>query len=107
METIQDYNWNITIGLVLLVIGVIIAGVYFIAWYGKQQAKLASEYMRYYEKIQRVMTYEVCEANYDWLMRLIERLGQCKYKNREMTEVITMEFFRQYKEIAEKRVKEI
>ena len=106
METLQDYNWSITIGLVLLVIGVIIAGAYFIVWYGKLQAKLASEYMRCYEKIQRVMTYEVCEQNYDWLMRLIERLGQCKYKNREMTEVVTMQFFRQYEDIAKKRVLE-
>jgi predicted negative regulator of RcsB-dependent stress response len=106
METLQDYNWRITIGLVLLVIGVIIAGAYFIAWYGKQQAKLASEYMRYYEKIQKVLDYEICEQNRQWIERLFDRLDKCKYKNREMTEVLTMEFFRKYEDIAKKRVLE-
>ena len=106
MEFIASYNWSITIGLILLVIGIIIGGIYFIAWYGKQQARLANEYMRYYEKIKKVLDYEICEQNFDWLLRLLNGLGQCKYKNREMTEVLTMEVLKKYKDIAERQVSE-
>jgi len=104
MEAIQNYNWSITIGLVLLLIAIIIGGAYFVVWYGKLQAKLANEYQMCYDKIHRVLEYEVCDQNYDWLLRLLTRLGQCKYKNREMTEVLTMEFFRKYEKIAKERV---
>ena len=94
----------------LLIAGLIvflIAAAYLIAKIGARNARLHDEYMRCYEKIQKVLDYEICDANYDWIMRLLERLAKCKYKNREMTEVLTMQFFRQYKEIAEKRVSEI
>ena len=93
----------------LLIAGLIvflIAAAYVIARIGMRNARRYDEYMKCYEKIQKVLDYEICDANYDWILRLLERLGKCKYKNREMTEVLTMSFFHKYKEIAEKRVKE-
>ena len=106
METLQDYNWTITIMMCVLGILVLVTGAYFIVWYGKEQTRLYNEYMRYYEKIQRVMTYEVCEANYQWIMRLLNDLGQCKYKDKERTEVLTMNFFKQYQEVLKTRISE-
>ena len=106
MELIENYNWSITVCLIILGVIVLIGSAYFIVWYGKEQTRLYNEYMRYYEKIQRVMTYEVCEANYQWIMRLLNDLGQCKYKNKEMTTVLTMNFFKQYQEVLKTRVGE-
>ena len=106
METIENYNWSITIMMCVLGILVLVTGAYFIVWYGKEQTRLYNEYMRYYEKIEKVMSYEVCEANYQWIMRLLSDLGNCKYKNKEMTTVLTMNFFKQYQEILKTRVGE-
>lgn len=106
MELIENYNYSITIGLILLIIGIVIGGAYFVVRYGEKQTRLYNEYMRYYEKIHRVMTYEICEANYQWIMRLLNDLGQCKYKDIERTQVITMEFFRQYQELMKSQISE-
>jgi len=101
MEFIANYNWSITVILIMAVIGLIVAGAYFIVWYGKLQARLSDEYERYYSKIQTVLDYEVCEANYEWICRLFDRLLQCKYKNEEMTKVLNDRFVLQYAEIIE------
>jgi len=44
--------------------------------------------------------------NYEWIEKLFDHLLECKYKNREMTETLTMEFFRKYEKIAKERVNE-
>ena len=106
MEFIASYNWSITVGLILLVTGVLIGGAYFIVWYGKLQARLANEYKKYYIRIQTVLTYEVCEANYRWLLRLFDKMYRCRYKNWERTSVLENKFSKKYKEI-KKRVSEI
>ena len=93
----------------LLITGLIvflIAAAYLIAKIGARNARLYDEYMRCYEKIQKVMTYEVCEQNYQWIMRLLNDLRQCKYKNKEMTTVLTMNFFKQYQEVLKTRISE-
>ena len=93
----------------LLIAGLIvflIAAAYLIAKIGARNARLYDEYMRCYEKIQKVMTYEVCEQNYQWIMRLLNDLRQCKYKNKEMTTVLTMNFFKQYQEVLKTRISE-
>jgi len=107
MEFIASYNWSITVVLILAVISLLIGGAYFIVWYGKLQAKLAGEYMKKYLRIQKIIRdYEVCEMNYEWIEKLFDHLLECKYKNREMTETLTMEFFRKYEKIAKERVNE-
>lgn len=106
METLQNYNWSITIGMCVLGILVLVSGAYFVVWYGKRQTRLASEYIRYYEKIQKVLTYDICEANYDWICRLFDRLDECRYKNPEMREVLLNEFRVKFESIIEKRKNE-
>ena len=94
----------------LLIAGLIvflIAAAYLIAKIGARNARLHDEYMRYYEKIQRVMTYEVCEQNYQWLCRLFYQLDNCKYKNPEMSEVLCNEFRIKFELIIEKRKNEV
>ena len=107
MEFIENYNWTITIMMCVLGILVLVTGAYFIVWYGKEQTRLYNEYMRYYEKIQRVMTYEVCEQNYQWLCRLFYQLDNCKYKSPEMSEVLCNEFRIKFESIIEKRKNEV
>ena len=107
MELIENYNKSITVCLIVLLFAIIIGGAYFIAWYGKEQTRLYNEYMRYYEKIQRVMTYEVCEQNYQWLCRIFYQLDNCKYKSPEMSEVLCNEFRIKFESIIEKRKNEV
>ena len=107
MELLENYNWTITIMMCVLGILVLVTGAYFIVWYGKEQTRLYNEYMRYYEKIQRVMTYEVCEQNYQWLCRLFYQLDNCKYKSPEMSEVLCNEFRIKFESIIEKRKNEV
>ena len=108
-EFIQNYDKSITVVLFLLVIGLIVGGAYFYAWYKKRMERMKSEYDRYYEKIEKVLTYEICEQNYEWLSeRLFIRLLECKYKDSERTDVLRRKFVGRYAEIIEKkRVSEI
>jgi len=103
MEFIQNYNWSITVGLIVLLFVVLFLGAYFIVWYGKLQAYLADEYMKKYEIIRSKINYcEVCEQNYNWIERLFDRLLDCRYKNSEMTQTLHDEFVKKYAEIIEK-----
>jgi len=97
-EFIHNYDKSIAVVLFLVVMFIIVR---FAMRYGKLQAHLAGEYERYYAKIERVLEYEVCEANYEWICRLFDRLLQCKYKNEEMTKVLNDRFVLQYAEIIE------
>ncbi len=74
---------------------------------GKRNAERAKEYETKYKRTEDIIdNYEVCDANYDWLMSLLEHLGQLDYKDKERTEVLTMRFFRKYETIAKERASE-
>ena len=94
----------------LLIAGLIvflIAAAYVIARIGVRNAKLAAEYEQKYDRI-KYLIYEVqvCQANYDWILKLLENLGQLPYKNRERTQLLTVEFFKKYQSIAKKQIEE-
>lgn len=77
---------------------------FIIVEYGKEVSDQAAQYEKIYDKIQRVMTYDICEANYEWIKRLLVELRECKYKNKEHTEVLTTQFYRQYQEVIKNEV---
>ena len=102
-EFIQNYNWSITVVAILVLFGLLIAGAYLVAKIGHRNAMMAKEYEKKYLMIKDIV-YDsyVCEQNYEWIMKLLVNLGQLKYKNREMTEVLYDEFVKKYAEIIEK-----
>ena len=78
---------------------------WYIAEYGKKQAKRYQEYELLYDRITFIIQeYDITEQTYDYLMKLLERLGQMKYKDKEKTSVLTIKFLTKYKEIREKRL---
>ena len=79
-------------GLIVFLIG----AAYLIAKIGARNARLHDEYMRCYEKIQKVLDYEICEQNCEWIERLFIRLDKCTYKNHEMRQVLDNEFKEKY-----------
>ena len=100
-------NWLTTFILLSLFAMALIVVVFLIIEYGKKVAREAAEYDKIYDKIQRIMSYEVCEQNYDWIMRKFEELRNCKYKKTEKTEVLCNEFRIKFESIIEKRKNEV
>ena len=95
-------NWLITITCIII----FLASLYFLSKIiikrGKKVSHQATEYERKYKLIKKIInSYEVCEANYEWICRLFDHLLQCKYKNPEMTKVLNDRFVLQYAEIIE------
>lgn len=81
-----------------------LAALFVIAWIivetGKRNAESAKEYDAKYLRIESIIdNYQVCEANYDWIMSLLKHLGQLPYKDKERTSVLTTKFFRAMKMI--------
>ena len=80
---------------------------WYISEYGKNQARQYQEYEHLYSRITYVIDeYDITEQTYDYLMKLLERLGQMKYKDKEKTSVLTVKFFVKYSEIRLKRLNE-
>jgi len=102
-------NWLITFSLIAILIIMIVGGAYLIAKRGAINAKRYNEYTKKYNRINDIIDDKkrsVCDQNYDWILRLLENLGKCKYKDKKSTEDLTMKFFRKYEDIAKKRVNE-
>lgn len=94
-----------TIGVTLICILLFIMTIVVFAWviweWGKYNAREHNEYERKYARIQKLINEcQVCQKNYDWILLLLQHLGKLKYKNKEKTSVLTIEFFRKYKELA-------
>jgi hypothetical protein len=53
-----------------------------------------------------VDTAVIDHKNYVWISSLLHHLGQCPYKNREKTQVLSMRFWDRFKDVREKEVEQ-
>jgi len=75
---------------------------------GIRNAKRAQQYQLRYNRIDYLInTFEICDENYDWIMRLLDGLLVFKHKDKKRSTDLTMKFLNKYKAIVEKRATEI
>lgn len=89
------------------------AGIFFLIGYwivhaGKRAAQRENEYEQLYSEITKMIDCKLAainEANYDFIIDELIKLGKLKHKDKEKTSVLTVKFFRKYETIARQKVK--
>ena len=105
METLIVLSFQSGITLVFFGIMFLFVAAWYIVEIGKRNAKNATIYEKDYETIStEIDNLKVDKLNYDYLLKHLMILGQLKYKNKEMTSVLTVKFFRKFKDEAKKRI---
>jgi len=69
---------------------------YYLAEYGKRQARKAEPYNRLYTEIQVALYREVSEKNYYNIKVMMARLEGLDYKNKEATDVLNNQYMIKY-----------
>jgi predicted PurR-regulated permease PerM len=87
------------------------AGVFFLIGYwivraGKRAAQRENEYEKLYSEITKMIDNNLAainEANYDFIMDKLIKLGRLKHKDREKTTVLNIKFIRKYSTFFERQ----
>jgi hypothetical protein len=78
-----------------------------IVCYGKQKAVEKFEYDMFYVWLKDcIENYEVHKINYVFLKMKLTELGQLKYKDKELTSILTVQFFRRFESFAKDEIDE-
>ena len=97
-------NTLTTITLVIMFLMTICVIAWLIWENGKINAKNAADYEKFYSQVYVIIDInKVCESNYNYIKKLLIRLGKMKHKNREKTSVLSTNFFWKYRAIAAQR----
>jgi hypothetical protein len=105
MEPIELHT--ILSGIIILILffaGLFCIAYGFVKWQRRRNLQ-EDEYERVYKWTQNVINdWQANEQSYDYIMKLFERLNHLKFKNKEKTKILFVEFLMKYKSEAKKRV---
>lgn len=93
--------WLFIFALILFGIGKLVVN------WGKRELAREQEYDKLHDEITDDLKRDVTSHNYNTIFDKLKKLGQLKWKDKERTSVLTVNFFRKHKEESMKRVKEV